>query len=232
MAKTWERWAGIAGLVFVATILASFFTPSTPDGDVADAQIAAAITEDARGLGAGIYLLGLGALTFLVFAIGLAGRLRRHEGEQAGASLGVAIGAVLFAAVALVSNGVTLALIAASDDVANPAAVRALFELDETLFIPAGWGLALFLLSAAAGSLPARALPRWLGWSAAVLGGSFVVSLLAVMSADDEGGPLGIVFFLTLMISVLWVLAASVVLLREARPARAPVVRGAASPLV
>jgi hypothetical protein len=225
--KTWERWAGVAGLVFVAAIVASFFTPSTPDGGVADAQLAREIADDARGLGAGIYLLGLAALAFIVFAIGLGGRLTRAAGETTLASTGVVVGAALFTAVALVAGGVTLALIAAADDGSSLAAVRALFELDETLFIPAGWGLALFLLSAAVGSLTTRALPAWLGWSAAVLGAGFLVGLLGVMSADDEGGPLGIVYFIDLMLAARWVLAAAVALLREPRPARAPVVRTA-----
>jgi hypothetical protein len=65
-----------------------------------------------------------------------------------------------------------------------------------------------------------------------LLGAVFLVSLLAVLSADDEGGPLGAVFFITLMVSMLWVLAASIALLREPRTATAAIGRRLATPSV
>jgi hypothetical protein len=229
-ARSWERWSGIAGLVFFGAILAMFFVPSTPDIGVADAEIGPAVAADARGIAAGVYVLGLGAIAFAVFASGLATRLRGGEGERAGSSIGVLIGAVLFTTVATVACGITLALVAASREDRDPTVVRALFELDEVAFIPAGFGLALMLLSAAVGILGTRALPAWLGWSAAVLGAGFLVALLAVMSADDEGGPLGFVYFLDLILSTLWVVAVSVVLLRVKGPATAPIARRVATP--
>jgi hypothetical protein len=42
------------------------------------------------------------------------------------------------------------------------------------------------------------------------------------MSADEEGGPLGFAFFITLMLSMLWVVAVSISLVREPRAAVAP----------
>jgi hypothetical protein len=230
-ASTWQRWTGIAGLVFFATLIGTFFLPSTPDLDVADAALAPAISGDARGLGAGIYLLGLGAAAFAVFATGIAGRIRAAEGERATSSIAVLVGAVGFAAMMVVAAGITLALVSAASEARDPAAVRALFELDNVMFVPAGFFLAVFLLSAGAGIVSTRALPVWLGWAAAVLGGIMLVSLLGVMSADEEGGPLGIAYFLTLMVSLLWVLGAAVALLREPRQVGAPVSRRVATPL-
>jgi hypothetical protein len=217
-----ERWAGGAGLLFVAALIASFFVPSTPDAGVADAALGPAIDADAQGLRAGVYLLGFAAAAFVVFAAGLAGRLRRGEGEQAGSSIVVVAGALVFSTLMLVASGVTMALTVAASESRDPAAVRALFELDEVVFIPAGFGLALMLLAAGAGIVGSRMLPAWLGWSALVLGAGFLVSLLGVMSEDDEGGPLGLVFFVDLTVSILWVAATSVALLREPSRAGAP----------
>ena len=221
----WERWAGIAGLVFVAAIVASFFLPATPDAAIADAKLGPAIEADVRGLGAGVYLLALSAAAFVIFATGLGSRIRRGEGEQAGSSIGVIAGGVIFATMMLVSTGVTIALAAAASEGRDPAAVRALFELDEVVFIPAGFALATCLLSAAVGVLGTRMLPAWLGWSAAVLGAGYVVGMLGVMSADDEGGPFGAVFFIDLLVSVLWIAAVAITLLREPKSVGAPVRR-------
>jgi hypothetical protein len=206
----------------VAVLIASFFVPSTPDAGLADSALGPAIDADAEGLRAGVYLLGLAAAAFVVFAAGLAGRLRRGEGEHAGSSIVVVAGALVFSTLLLVAAGVTMALTVAASESRDPAAVRALFELDEVVFIPAGFGLAIMLLAAGAGIVGTRVLPAWLGWVALVLGAGFVVGLLGVMSSDDEGGPLGIVYFVDLMISILWVAAASVALLREPRRAGAP----------
>jgi hypothetical protein len=228
----WERWTGVAGLVFVAAIVATFFVPTTPDIGAADAELGPAIAADARGLGAGVYLLGLAGAAFAVFATGLAGRIRSGEGERAGSSIAVVVGAVLFTTMLLVSSGVTLALTAAARENRDSAAIRALFELDEVLFIPAGFGLAVCLLSAAVGILSTRTLPAWLGWTAGLFGAGYLVALLGVMSADDEGGPLGAVFFIDLMLSMLWILAAAVALLLEPRPTGVPAARRVAAPSV
>lgn len=231
-ARTWERWAGIAGLVFFATLLGTFFLPSTPELSIADSELGPAIAADARGLGADVYLLGLGGAAFGIFASGIASRIRAAEGERAASSIGVLVGAVVFVSMTLVAAGVSLALVAAAREGRDEAAVRALFELDNVLFVPAGFALAVFLLSTAAGVVSTRALPTWLGWAAAALGAGFVVSSLGVLSADDEGGPLGFAFFIDLMLSMLWVLATAVALLREPRRAAAPVTRRVATPSV
>jgi hypothetical protein len=221
-ARIWERWTGIAGLLFFVALLGTFFLPSTPDLGIADAELGPAIADDARGLGADVYLLGLGAAAFGIFATGLAGRIRAAEGDRAASSVGVLVGAVVFVAMMLASAGVSLALVAAGSESRDAAAVRALFELDNVFFVPAGFALAVCFLSAAVGIVSTRALPTWLGWTAGVLGGAFLVSLLAVMSADEEGGPLGFAFFITLMLSMLWVVAVSISLVREPRAAVAP----------
>lgn len=221
----WERWAGGAGLLFVAVLVATFFVPSTPDAGIADSALGPAIDADAEGLRAGVYLLGLAAATFVVFAAGLAGRLRRGEGEHAGSSIVVVAGALVFSTLLLVASGVTMALTVAATEGRDPAALRALFELDEVIFIPAGFGLAIMLLAAGTGIVGTRMLPVWLGWSAVVLGAGFVVGLLGVMSSDEEGGPLGFVFFIDLTISILWVAAASIALMREPRRLAAPAAR-------
>src|SRR5687768_1705494 len=217
MAKDWERVGALSGILFFAAVVASFFTPETPDADDPTAEIARSIADDRTAHLLGVYLQGIASLLFLVFVGALWSRLRRAEADR-GPSVLVALGGVGSALIILVSSGVFLALIEAADEGREPAAVRALFELDEIVFIGIGWTSAVFYLGAALSSLATGSLPPWLGWIAAGLAALFVVAFVGVFSTDDEGGVLGAIFFIGILVNFLWTLATSIVMLR-ARPA-------------
>jgi hypothetical protein len=217
MMRSWERLGAVSGILFFVAVIASFFTPETPDADDPTAEIASSIADDRTAHLISVYLSGIATLFFLVFVGALWSRLRRTEAER-GPSVLVALGGVGSAMMILVANGVFLALIEAADEGREPAAVRALFELDEIIFIGIGWTSAVFYLGAALSSLATASLPRWLGWIAAGLAALFVVAFLGVFSTDDEGGVLGAIFFIGILVNFLWILATSIVMLR-ARPA-------------
>jgi hypothetical protein len=223
-----ERLAGVAGIVFFGLILGTFFTPSTPDLNVADGAIGPAIAADWKAIAGGVYLLGAAAAAFLVFASGLWSRLRRAEGDTAGPSVVAIVGAVSFATLLFVSSGVTLALVGAAREGRDAAAIRGLFELDNTLLVTSGFALALFLLGAAVSIVTTGALPSWLGWLAGLLALGFMVGLFGILSSDEDGGVLGIVFWISLMASMVWVLITAVPLIRgpvtDAPPWRQPAV--------
>jgi hypothetical protein len=213
MARDWERIGALSGILFFAAVVASFFTPETPDADDPTAEIARSIADDRTAHLLSVYLQGIASLLFLVFVGALWSRLRRAEVDR-GPSVLVALGGVGSALIILVSSGVFLALIEAADEGREPAAVRALFELDEIVFIVIGWTSAAFYAGVALSSLSTRSLPSWLGWIAAALAVVFVVGFLGVFSESDEGGVLGVIFFIGLLVNFLWVLAASILMLR------------------
>jgi hypothetical protein len=213
MARDWERVGAVSGILFFAAVVASFFTPETPDADDPTAAIASSIADDRTAHLLSVYLQGIASLLFLVFVGALWSRLRRAEADR-GPSILVALGGVGSALIILVSSGVFLALIEAADEGREPAAVRALFELDEIVFIVIGWTSAAFYAGAALSSLSTGSLPRWLGWIAAALAVVFVVAFLGVFSRDDEGGVLGGIFFTGILVNFLWILAASILMLR------------------
>ena len=221
MTRDWQRVGALSGLLFFVTVVASFFTPDTPDADDPTAEIVSTIADDRTAHILSVYLTGLASLLFLVFVGALWSRLRAAEADR-GASILVALGGVGTAALVLIANGAFLALIEAADEGREPAAVRALFELDEVIFLSFGWTSAAFYLGAALSSLATRSLPRWLGWGAALIAALFVIASLGVFSKDDEGGALGFVFFLVFLLNLLWILATSILMLRE-RPAARPV---------
>jgi hypothetical protein len=221
MTRDWERVGAVSGILFFVVVIASFFTPEIPDADDPTAEIARSIADDRTAHLLGVYLGGLATLFFLVFVGALWSRLRRAETDR-GPSILVALGGVGSAVMILVANGILLALIEAADESREPAAVRALFELDQIVFIGIGWTSAAFYVGAALSSLATRSLPRWLGWIAAALAVLFVVTFLGVFSGNDEGGVLGAIFFAGILVNFLWILATSIVMLRTS-PAAAGV---------
>jgi hypothetical protein len=210
----WQRIGAIAGILFFVAVAASFFTPETPDADDTTAAILSSIADDRSGHLVTAYLQGIASFLFIVFVGALWSRLRRAEAEP-GPSVLVALGGLGSAIVILVSSGILLALIDAAHERREPEAVRALFELDEIVFLVLGWTSAAFYAGAALSSLATGSLPRWLGWLAALLAAVFVVAFLGIFSEDDEGGVLGGIFFVAILVNFIWILAASLMLLRE-----------------
>jgi hypothetical protein len=215
--KIWQRIGGIAGLAFVLLFIGNLFTPSTPDVDDPSSTLAPEIAGDRTGHVLSVYLDGLGAVALLIFLAALYALLRRAEPEP-GPSLVALLGGVALSAVLFVSGGVYLALVEAADEGREPAAIRALLELDSIIFIPAGFALVALYAGIALSSIPTRSLPAWLGWSAGVFAALFAVTQFGLFSDDEEGGVLGIVFFLALLAQFLWIVAASIVMLGRARP--------------
>lgn len=220
MTRDWQRVGALSGILFFATVVTSFFTPETPDEDDPTTEIASSFADDRSGHLFGVYVGGVASLLFLVFVTALWSRLRAAEADR-GASTLVLLGGVGTATIILVANAVLFALIEASDANREPDAIRALFELDQSVFLGIGWTSAAFYLGVAFSSLATGSLPRWLGWIAAVLAVTFVVGFLGIFSESDEGGVLGAIFFIGLLVNFLWILATSVVMLR-ARAGAAP----------
>jgi hypothetical protein len=219
MIRDWQRVGAVSGILFFVAVLASFFTPETPDADDPTAEIVSSIADDRTAHLVTVYLQGIASLLFIIFVGALYARLRATEVDR-GPSILAALGGLGSAIVVLISTGVFMALIEAADEGRESAAVRALFELDEVIFIVIGWTSAAFYAGVALSSLATGGLPRWLGWVAAVLAVTFVVGFLGVFSEDDDGGVLGGIFFIGILVNFLWILATSIVMLRS-RPVAA-----------
>jgi hypothetical protein len=217
--RDWQRVGAVSGIVFFVLVLTSFFTPDTPDEDDPTAEIVSSIADDRSGHLAGVYIGGVASLLFLVFVGALWSRLRAAEIDR-GPSILVVLGGVGTTTIILLANSVLFALVDAADAGREPDAIRGLFELDQTLFLGIGWTSAAFYLGAALSSLATGSLPRWLGWVAAVIALLFVVGFLGIFSESDEGGALGALFFIGLLVNFLWILATSIVMLRS-RPVAA-----------
>jgi hypothetical protein len=214
-AREWDRIAAIAGLVFIALIIASFFTPETPSPGASADEIARAVNADRTGHQWSLLLGFLSDIAFFVLFAGLWSRLRRYEGPAGMLSGLFALGGAAFISLILVSEGIYLALVQAADS-ADPSSLPAISALDNSVggaILPAG---AAMFLGVAAAIVSTRALPAWLGWLAALTSVLLVVSLTGVFSTDDDEGAIGIIGFASFLLILVWFLAASVTLLMRA----------------
>jgi MFS family permease len=215
-----DRWAAVAGLVFTALVLASFFMPEVPRSDSPAEDIAARLAADGSGHRLSLLLGFLSDVAFLVFLAGLWSRLRREEGPAGMfAALVLAAGAA-FVALMLISGGLHLALVQyASGGLHDPALLPALADLNQwvgaAILAPS---VAMFL-GATLAILTTRALPRWLGWLAAATAVLQLIALAGVFQTTIEG-VVAIAAFFGFLLFLVWVLATSVVLLL--RPGRQP----------
>lgn len=214
-----DRWAAVAGLVFTALVVASFFTPDTPSADSPAASIAAQLAGDSTAHQVSLLLGFLADIAFLVFLAGLWSRLRRWEGPAGMFAALVLVAGAALVTLMLVSSGLYLALVQyASGGQPDPAVLPALTVLNDFVgfaIVPAG--VAMFL-GAAMAILTTWALPRWLGWLAAATAVLLLIALAGVFQTTPEESVVGIAGFAGFLLFVVWVLATSVVLLLRPGP--------------
>jgi hypothetical protein len=211
-----EALGGASGVIFFVVVVASFFTPEAPDVDEATATIVSELAEDRDGQVLSVYLGFLASFFFTVFTVGLWTWLRRAEVER-GASVLVLLGGLGSVILVLIANGVFYALVDAAEEGREPEAVRALFELDQAILPAIAITSMVFYAGVALSSLATGALPRWLAWVAAALAIVFPIALLGIFSEDDEGGALGVIFFIALLVNFVWILVTSVLMWQEAK---------------
>ena len=195
--------------------VATLFAPEEPDADEPTSTIAQAISDDRTAHILFTYVAEIGAVLFLVFVAALWSVLRRAE-QAAEASMVALMGGLGFSVIEIGRHGAFLALVEAADKGREPAAIRALLELDNTLFTGSVVFLTVFHAGVALSAIPLRSLPIWLAWWAAALAVLFAIALLGIFSSDYEGPLFDIVLPLALLGHLFWVLTASVMMLRPA----------------
>jgi hypothetical protein len=215
-ARSWDRWAGIAGLTFIVLDLLNRFTPETPDPQAPMAAFTAQLAADLTGHQLSLWLGFLADAGFLAFLAGLWSRLRRFEGPDGPFATLFLLAGAANVAVLLVARGLYLTLVQyGSTSEPDASTIKALSVLG-------GWvGSASVLpalvssLAIAAAILTTGALPRWLGWLAAATAAFSLLSLAWFIQTDTDG-VLGIADATGSWLTVAWFLATSLVLLLRA----------------
>lgn len=207
------RLGAVAGILYAVLVMAGFVVVAVSIGgtlatiDSPDEVILAELRLSSDiGAWVGLYLTVIGSLLFVVFSARLWATLRQAEGDPGIASAAAFGSGILYVGVTLVSLVFIGAERLAAGRGIDLELARILNSLNSGTYI-VSWGAAsLFLATTADVVLATRALPGWLGWSAAAI----AVALLLAMTVPTFGLAVMAPFLF-----VLWVLVAAIVLLRR-----------------
>jgi hypothetical protein len=169
MSDRLERLAPLTGVVFAVLAVAAFGTASgAPGATASGARVIAFYEAHGSSAQASDYLWMLSLAFFLLFAGSLRGYLRRTPSAAALSSV-VLAGAAVLTAGGCVYFGFDYALATVPSHLA-PAAAQALNVLALKLFLPVSAGGLVFGIAAGLAILRGSQLPKWLGWTAIVIG--------------------------------------------------------------
>ena len=153
---------------------------------------------------AGEFLVGLAFLSAIPFVVRLYTALRAAEGGSGLISTIALDAGLIMIAVGFAAQLPVATAFYYADKGIEPQLVGVLLALNGFAFVTAWAIYALMLAASAVVIIQTRSLPRWLGWSAAAI----AVLLLGSVPFGMSGPPTFILFFV-------WVVAASIVLIRR-----------------
>lgn len=212
----WEQIGAAGGIAYVVLQLVSQALiqvgGSEPPFNAPAAEIEAFFMNRNPQLAAiGGFFSVLSVIAFLWFLGVLWARLRRHEGELGWLSLVAFVSGVAGIATILGSGGWELAILRI-DEGLEAETFRLLFDQGNLAFATFWVALAGMLLAAGVVTIRDGALPRWLGWYGLVV----AVALLAARAVWFAASGAKFVPYLLFWV---WLIAASIFLIRRARGA-------------
>jgi hypothetical protein len=197
-----QRLAPLSGILFVVLLVAGFFfiSGNTPDLKDSAQKIVDYYSGHKNREEAAAIAVGASAVFLAIFVASLYGRLKAAEAPGNLWSVLAVIGGAAAVAGFFGIIGVHVALIDGADKHISPDAMVAINAIDNDNFFAFSLPLGVMLLGAAGATLKAGALPKWLGWTALVIGIVFFT-------------PAG---FASFALSGLWIIAASIYMSRTA----------------
>jgi hypothetical protein len=210
-----DRFGAVSGVAAVLLLLALFMVfPALPAPDEPVGTIARSATNDADALLRGAYVGTLMTGALVLFGASLAARLRRAEGPAGGWWI-VALAGIGGTTLGIVADAFVVTFVRAVGHGAAGASLWIGYGADHWIGTLLAVPLAVFLLGAGFGSRASGALPRWLSWLAIVLSVGFVVGAGSVTGDEVDGGFLGVVLFFAYIGLLVWIVGASVSMVRR-----------------
>jgi MFS family permease len=214
----WERFGGLAGLVFVILfVISAFIAGQPPEPTDAARKIHEFYEDHERALKAGAFLSGVGAIAFLWFLGSLWSTLRRQRLATVAAG-----GGVLTLAFALASSAITSTTALRIGELA-PRQAKFFHTLQAVVITMAAFSIAALVAATSIAALRAKVFPAWLGWAGAVLALAWLAAGVGVASERSAVFNYGFVVFLVWLV---WVLVISFFLFRPQEQTSGTGIRG------
>jgi hypothetical protein len=200
-----ERWAALGGILYVALFIVGtiLLFSGEPGGDASPAEVIAYYRDSGHRdrIGFGWVVAGLGLFFFLWFVGALREAVRSIDGDGLFARM-TTIGGTVYATLALAAIAVNMGIRTMSDDTFQhavyPDLIHAANDAAYVLHATGGAGAAAMIFAATLAAMRSRRIAPWLGWLGLLCG---------------LGALASIAFFPQLLLA-LWIVVASVALLR------------------
>ncbi len=224
MVGSWWRLGGMLGIAFVVVwLLKMVGTGVTPPYDDPIGEIREYWEDDGRRY---LVVQYAGLLTMVIFLLPYMVALTTMLGRaEAGARLWSNVslaGGVCFVAITIAINSIWTALALGADAISDDG-LRTLMYLDAAAFYIGVFPLAVFVAAGSLVIVATGAMRKWLGYVGLADGIALFAAPLVVLE-DHSESPLGIFYFLALVVGAAWVVATGVAMLRlREEPVEAPV---------
>ena len=202
----WDRIAAGMGFAFVALFVAAFiiFGEAPKLADSAE-EVSAYFVDDRSRVVTGAILFGLATIAFAWFVGAVATTLRNGGEVRLGATVIASGGGMIgIALVILALNVAQIVGVAATD----PDAAKTINTIVWAFEVIISWPVAAFTLATAAGAMRAGIFPQWLSW-ASLAGGAVIALGGTTLAESGFWAPDGEYTFLTIIVFLVWMLAAS-----------------------
>jgi hypothetical protein len=209
----WERWARASGIAFVVfAVLAFVVGGETPQVGDSIEDVVSYYDGDRSTVLVSSFLFAVGLGFWIWFAGTLANNLRERGEGRVAATIIAAVAA--FATIQLVGTALNAVLAFSVAGSGEAGVTKAFFDLTWTLDVIAAVPSAVFFLAAPLGLMRTQMIPRWL--SLAGLGVAVLFALrLTNWASDGFWSPTGEYLFILIPLTLLWILVASIILVRS-----------------
>jgi hypothetical protein len=213
-----ERWTGIAGLVLLGTVIGGIvFETMGPNLSMAPQAMHDSF-KNANGavVAAGAFLL-VQKVVLVGFTAGLATLLARGVKEPLLSRVVFAAG-ILQVAITMIYVATYVAVASVIDQLSAPITFG-LFTVGGTMDLAGDAFLGLMFAGAGYGLARSGVLPRWLGRFGLIAGGLLMLGSFSLL--DPQGFFVALPMYLGVLLGLLWLLLASITLVRVRPPVAA-----------
>jgi hypothetical protein len=202
------RLAPLSGIAFVVLLILGIVVVSgnTPEIDDPAAKIASYYGDHKAKETLAVILVALAALSLCVFSVSLRNFLREGAADESLWPTVALIGGVVAVTGVFFAGAIHLTLVEGGDRHISPEAMVAINAIDSESLLAFVVPLGIMLIGVAGSTLSGGGvLPKWMGWVALVLGIVFFTP----------------VFWISMLLTLIWILFVSVLMSRRAEPAAA-----------